>query len=189
MVSRLVKAGKVTALAAFIVLSICVGTWRELHPPSPTRQENNPYNVTLAQLAAHASALEGEIIVITRDAWNVSFDQSSATLAFSMIDDVHGIHVDVVYANASDHDGIQDGRTVTVKAEARLESEGILVGIDLKVLSPGRVYALSIAGGGILAIMIFMHFKVKWRRFALVTKKTGDTERHGDLAHGGEVNA
>ena len=145
-----------------------------LFPVSPMRFGNDPYLLGSYSLYTNSDLLENEQVVLTRSIDNVQYETSSDVLTLELINTEHNFVIEIIFRDWSKHDKfgmiIRGDITYTMKGVSRLNSEGIVVGLDSVDINSIVTYSLSIVGLLIIIPLIFYYYKIDLKEFKLISR-------------------
>jgi hypothetical protein len=173
------KALKVFAFGTFILFSLVVGwSWSKFLSP-PTRVDGQPFTVTVRELATFAADLEGQPVVISGEALDVSWNATSDVLGLRLEDESRGINVSITFENWTGSGmypvtELANKSTVTIRGTCMYQSEGRIIGDFLHVILPENTYAISLVVLGIICVLLFYYFKIDVKKFLIKIKPGKD---------------
>lgn len=165
---------KLLILIIFLVGSILVGLIWSYVATTPMRLGNDPYLIGTYNLYTYSDLLENEQVVMTRPIDNVQYEASSDILTLEFINTEHDFVIVIIFRDWSKHEKfgmiVSADRTYTIKGVSRLNSEGIVVGIDIVEINSIVTNSLSIVGLAIIVPLILYYFKIDFKEFKLISR-------------------
>jgi hypothetical protein len=177
---------KIALFCGFITFFIFVGSTWKLHPPVPTRVNDKPYSASVHQMHVYADQLEGQPVITTDVAHDVTINASTGDLSFTITDDFYSLSVQVVFpgwapgGNQPPGTVVVNGSLVVIKGTCKQSSAGMLEADEFTILNPDIVYQVSISGLVVIGAMLFYHYRFDFKSFRFARrslKKTTTPEK------------
>jgi hypothetical protein len=182
--TRLVK---VAIFAGFVACILAIGVWSANYGNPPTKWDGKPFSVTPLMLSRYGATLEGKQVALILAPKDVSYNASTDTLSFAVVDETHGITIGIVYPNWSKN-GLYTEADVASSGEIAIEgishvaTSNTIVATALHVVGEETVYWASAVGGIAMLAVLFWYFRLDLRHLRFVVAKKHDRKEESQDA-------
>ncbi len=164
---------RILIFGIIIIGSIFFGFLGFLYPPIPTKWNKDPYCIDLYELYNGANIVENEQIVINQEISDYNYNESIDLLSIVFRDDFYDIQIIIQFHNWSGHEkfnitNIKIGNIYCIKGISLLNSEGVVIGLDIMEIHSIRTIILSLGGLVIIIPLIFYYFKIDFKKLKLI---------------------
>ncbi|MHC1591046.1 MAG: hypothetical protein ACXQS8_03100 [Candidatus Helarchaeales archaeon] len=166
---------KLAVFIGFTCTAIITGFLEEIKPVKPTHRPGEPYLVSINQLDTYPDLMEGKTTVLITEIHDVSYNEEKDEISFIVKDDYYNIAFIVVYFNFSKNvnlspENVKNNSVCAIKGIAYIQSRNTIIGLDLYVLKPKKVYILSFIGLAVIIALILAYFKIDLKKLKLQQK-------------------